>query len=64
MKKVYLKGMQIHPSIERALEIIKKSFTKLCLEGQDILGTKEKWEKVRVFKKVPFGLVHFKCCDF
>jgi predicted Rossmann fold nucleotide-binding protein DprA/Smf involved in DNA uptake len=37
-KKVVLKGDRVHPSVERAVKIIKESFQKLCLEDQDILG--------------------------
>jgi hypothetical protein len=37
-KKVVLKGDKVHPSVERAVKIIKESFQKLCLEDQDILG--------------------------
>jgi len=45
-KKVNLKGeMGLHPSVDRAVNIIKKSFQKLCLEDQDILGN-GRWEKV------------------
>jgi hypothetical protein len=40
-KKVVLKGDKVHPSVERAVKIIKESFQKLCLEDQDILGKKE-----------------------
>jgi hypothetical protein len=49
-KKVLLKGDRVHPSVERAVKIIKESFQKLCLEDQDILGKEnlrkrglEKW---------------------
>jgi hypothetical protein len=35
---VVLKGDKVHPSVERAVKIIKESFQKLCLEDQDILG--------------------------
>lgn len=45
-KKVLLKGDRVHPSVERAVRIIKDSFQKLCLEDQDILGNKERWTKV------------------
>jgi len=45
-KKVNLKGeMGVHPSVARAVKIIKGSFQKLCLEDQDILGD-GKWNKV------------------
>ncbi len=47
-KKVNLRGSLVHPSIEKALEIVKEAFPKLCLEDQDILGDKESWEKVLV----------------
>jgi len=46
IRKVNLKGeIGIHPSVERAVNFIKKSFQKLCLEDQDILGN-GKWSKV------------------
>jgi len=45
-KKVVLRGQRIHPSIDRAVAIIKESFEKLCLRDQDILGCKEAWTKV------------------
>jgi len=41
-----LRGNQIHPSIEKAVAIIEKAFPKLCLEDQDILGDRSRWEKV------------------
>ena len=44
-KKVILKGA-LHPSVERASNIIEEHFTQLCLVDQDILGTKEGWGKV------------------
>ncbi|XP_023341373.1 DNA primase small subunit [Eurytemora carolleeae] len=45
-RKVNLKGeMGVHPSVERAVNIIKKNFQKLCLEDQDILGN-GRWNKV------------------
>ena len=38
-RKVNLKGENgIHPSVDRAVEIIKENFQKLCLVDQDILG--------------------------
>jgi len=45
-KKVVLRGNHVHPSIKRAVEIIKGSFEQLCLKDQDILGSKEEWTKV------------------
>jgi len=45
-KKVNLTGIKVHPSIERASNIIKESFERLCLIDQDILGNKEQWTKV------------------
>lgn len=45
-KKVYLRSQQNHPAIDKALDIIKQNFSKLCLEDQDILGTKERCAKV------------------
>lgn len=45
-KKVVLRGDRVHPSIERAVNIIKGDFEKLCLIDQDILGSKEVWTKV------------------
>merc|ERR1712048_1440320 len=45
-KKVLLKGNSMHPSVERAVNIIKESFEQLCLKDQDILGSKEQWNKV------------------
>ena len=44
-KKILLKGTQ-HPSVERALKIVKEFFEQLCLIDQDILGSKESWSKV------------------
>ena len=44
-KKVIIKG-SMHPSVERAKNIIEKHFTQLCLVDQDILGNKENWTKV------------------
>jgi DNA primase small subunit len=45
-KKVILRGDRVHPSIERAVNIIKGDFEKLCLIDQDTLGNKEVWTKV------------------
>lgn len=44
--QVTLKGNQIHPSISKALDIIKEKFERICLKDQDILGTPERWNKV------------------
>jgi len=44
-KKVQLRG-SVHPSIKRAIEIIKKDFEQLCLIDQDIFGSKDEWTKV------------------
>ena len=44
-KKVSLYG-ELHPSVRRSVEIVKKYFRPLCLEGQDILGTEELEKKV------------------
>lgn len=45
-KKVNLKGETgVHPSVERAVNIIKGEFTQLCLQDQDILA-EGRWEKV------------------
>ena len=44
-KKVILKGA-LHPSVERAKNVIEQYFVKLCLVDQDILGTREGWSKV------------------
>lgn len=45
-KKVTLKTDGVHPSISHALAIIKDEFEDLCIKGQDILGTPERWQKV------------------
>jgi len=45
-KKVNIGGFRVHPSIERAANIVKESFEKLCLIDQDILGNKDQWTKV------------------
>ena len=45
-KKVHLKPDGIHPSIQKSIAIIDTKFESLCLEGQDILGTPELWQKV------------------
>ena len=45
-KKVHLKAEGIHPSIGQAIKIIEMKFQELCLEGQDILGTPERYKKV------------------
>lgn len=45
-KKVTLYG-EIHPAVKKSLDIIKKHFKSLCLEGQDILGTEEQQNKVQ-----------------
>jgi len=44
-KKVTLKG-SVHPSVQRAVSVIKEYFEQLCLVDQDILGSKESWTKV------------------
>ena len=36
----------MHPSVQRAVSIIKEYFEQLCLVDQDILGNKESWTKV------------------
>lgn len=46
VKKVNLKQAGNHPSIDEAINIIKKDFTKLCLGDQDILGDSDRWDKV------------------
>lgn len=45
-KKVHLKSNGVHPSIKKAIAIIDPYFEKVCLEGQDILGTPDRWNKV------------------
>lgn len=40
-KKVILSGECLHPSISRALDIIKEYFDEMMLNEQDILGTNE-----------------------
>lgn len=45
MKKVNL-WSNVHPSIEKSLEIVKKWFRRLCLEDQDILADEKRWSKV------------------
>ena len=47
-KKVLLKGDKVHPSVERAVKIIKESFQKLCLEDQDILGKSARTRSIRL----------------
>jgi len=45
-RKVNLKGETgVHPSVERAVKIIKDGFQQLCLADQDILGN-GRWNKV------------------
>ncbi|XP_007908201.1 DNA primase small subunit isoform X2 [Callorhinchus milii] len=45
IKKVHLTH-PIHPSIEKAIVLVKRYFREYALENQDILGSKEAWEKV------------------
>ena len=45
-KKVLLRSDRVHPSITRAVEIIKKDWEQLCLRDQDILGNPKQWSKV------------------
>ena len=45
-KKVLLRNDRVHPSITRAVEIIKKDWEQLCLRDQDILGSPKQWNKV------------------
>ena len=45
-KKVLLRNDRVHPSVTRAVEIIKKDWEKLCLRDQDILGSAKQWTKV------------------
>jgi len=45
VKKVTLQT-GLHPSISKSLEVIKESFTRLCLHDQDILGDSTRWNKV------------------
>jgi DNA primase small subunit len=45
-KKVLLRNDRVHPSITRAVDIIKKDFEQLCLKDQDILGSPAQWTKV------------------
>ncbi|XP_071495058.1 DNA primase small subunit-like [Diadema antillarum] len=47
IKKVLL-GEQLHPSIERAKQVIVSYFEDYALNKQDILGDKESWKKVLV----------------
>lgn len=43
-RKVNLKGENgVHPSVERAVKIIKDEFQQICLEDQDILGKHKVW---------------------
>ncbi len=60
-KKVNLKGNAVHPSIKKALEIVKKQFNQVCLEGQDILGTPERWQKVLAL--IPDEKIRKQCED-
>eukprot|EP00088_Acartia_fossae_P045308 TRINITY_DN4870_c0_g1_i6.p1 TRINITY_DN4870_c0_g1~~TRINITY_DN4870_c0_g1_i6.p1 ORF type:complete len:410 (-),score=113.21 TRINITY_DN4870_c0_g1_i6:728-1957(-) len=72
-RKVNLKGENgIHPSVDRAVDIIKESFQKLCLVDQDILGN-GRWNKVldlisdtdlkddleKAMNKAPNGLIRW-----
>ncbi|XP_065200847.1 DNA primase small subunit [Planococcus citri] len=45
-KKVQLFGDNLHPSVSRALNIIKKVFKKMMIEEQDVLRTKEGCDKL------------------
>ena len=45
-KKVLLRNDRVHPSITRAVDIIKKDWEQLCLRDQDILGNAKQWSKV------------------
>ena len=45
-EKVLLRNDRVHPSIKRAVEIIKKDWEQLCLRDQDILGSPKQWTKV------------------
>ena len=45
-KKVLLRNDRVHPSITRAIDIIKKDWEQLCLRDQDILGNPKQWTKV------------------
>jgi len=45
-KKVLLKGSNIHPSVARADDIIKKHFWEVCIKDQDIMGDTVQWTKV------------------
>ena len=45
-KKVLLRNDRVHPSITRAIDIIKKDWEQLCLRDQDILGNPKQWSKV------------------
>ena len=44
-KRVQLR-QNAHPSIESALKIIRNEFRTLCLKDQDMMGSKENYEKV------------------
>ncbi|XP_070790998.1 DNA primase small subunit [Pituophis catenifer annectens] len=46
IKKVTLSDKHIHPFIRASLDIVKCYFKEYALIGQDILGNKEKWEKL------------------
>ena len=41
-----MRNDRVHPSVTRAVEIIKKDWEKLCLRDQDILGSAKQWTKV------------------
>jgi len=45
-KKVNLRDTVVHPSVEKAIDLVQKVFHKLCLEDQDVLGDQQRWEKV------------------
>lgn len=45
-KKVTLPQSHLHPSIQRAIEIISEAFDNYAIHDQDFLGTEEKLQKV------------------
>ncbi|XP_070596785.1 DNA primase small subunit [Erythrolamprus reginae] len=46
IKKVTVSENHIHPFIRASLDIVKRYFKEYALVSQDILGNKEKWEKL------------------